>query len=72
MAFIAYLDEDEIPERDRVPDTDHIIRIHGVHPQTMRQHYDLYVELMRRPGPLTRVQREMIAVSVSAANHCHY
>lgn len=72
MAFIPYLDEDEIPERDRVPDTDHIIRIHGVHPQTMRQHYDLYVELMRRPGPLTRVQREMIAVSVSAANHCHY
>ena len=72
MAFIPYLDDDSIPERDRVPDTDHIIRIHGVHPQTMRQHYDLYIELMRRPGPLTRVQREMIAVSVSAANHCHY
>lgn len=72
MAFIPYLADDQIPERDRVADTDHIIRIHGVHPQTMRHHYELYVELMRRPGPLTRVQREMIAVGVSAANHCHY
>jgi len=27
---------------------------------------------MRRPGPLTRVQREMLATAVSAANGCHY
>lgn len=72
MAFIPYVPDDGIPEADRVPDTDHIIRIHGVHPATMRQHYELYIELMRRAGPLTSVQREMIAVSVSAANHCHY
>jgi alkylhydroperoxidase family enzyme len=38
----------------------------------MRLHYELYVELMRGPGPLSRVQREMIAVAVSSANHCHY
>jgi alkylhydroperoxidase family enzyme len=72
MAFIPYVDEARIPEADRVPDTDHIIRIHGVHSRTMKHHYDLYVELMRRPGPLTRTQREMIAVTVSAVNHCHY
>jgi alkylhydroperoxidase family enzyme len=72
MAFIPYLDDDRIPESDRVPDTDRIIRIHSVHSRTMKQHYELYVELMRRPGPLTRIQREMIAVTVSAANHCHY
>ena len=72
MAFIPYLDDDQVPKDDRVPDTDHIIRIHSVHPKTMRQHYELYVELMRRPGRLSRVQREMIAVSISAANHCHY
>jgi hypothetical protein len=72
MAFIPYLDDDRIPESDRVPDTDHIIRIHSVHSRTMKQHYELYVELMQRPGPLTRIQREMIAVTVSAANHCHY
>jgi alkylhydroperoxidase family enzyme len=72
MAHIPYLPDDEIPEADRVPDSDHILRIHGVHPATMRHHYDLYVELMRAPGPLTKVQRETIAVAVSVENHCHY
>ena len=72
MAFIPYLDDDDVPETLRVPDRDHIIRIHSVHPETMKHHYEMYVELMRRPGPLTRVQREMIAVVVSSANHCHY
>jgi alkylhydroperoxidase family enzyme len=72
MTHIPYLPDDEIPEADRVPDSDHILRIHGVHPATMRHHYDLYVELMRAPGPLTKVQRETIAVAVSVENHCHY
>jgi alkylhydroperoxidase family enzyme len=72
MAHIPYLPDDEIPEADRVPDSDHILRIHGVHPATMRHHYDLYVTLMRAPGPLTKVQRETIAVAVSVENHCHY
>jgi alkylhydroperoxidase family enzyme len=72
MAHLPYRPDDEIPDADRVPDSDHILRIHSVHPATMRHHYELYVELMRGPGPLTRVQRETIAVAVSAANHCHY
>jgi alkylhydroperoxidase family enzyme len=72
MAFIPYIPDDDIPAEDRVPDTDHIIRVHGVHPRTMRHHYDLYVELMRGRGPLTRVEREMVAVVVSAANGCRY
>lgn len=72
MAFIAYVDDGSIPPEDRVLDTDNILRIHGVHPRTMRQHYELYVELMRGPGPLSRVEREMIAVVVSAVNGCGY
>lgn len=72
MAFIRYLKDAEPPPDTRVPDTDNILRIHGVHPEVMRQHYDLYVELMRRPGPLSRRQREMLAVRVSALNGCHY
>ncbi len=72
MAHIGYVSDDAIPPADRVDDTDNILRIHGVHPRTMRQHYDLYVELMRRRSPLSRVQREMIAVVVSATNGCHY
>jgi alkylhydroperoxidase family enzyme len=72
MAFIRYIPPDDIPLEDRVPDQDNILRVHGVHPRAMPLHYDLYRELMHGPGPLTRVQREMIAVVVSATNGCHY
>jgi alkylhydroperoxidase/carboxymuconolactone decarboxylase family protein YurZ len=72
LAYIPYVPESDITERDRVSDRDNIIRIHGVHSRVMRQHYDLYIEIMRRPSPLSRKQREMVAVTVSAANQCHY
>ncbi len=72
MAFIDYEEEDRIPIEDRVPDRDNILRIHGVHSRIMKQHYDLYKELMYGRSPLSRVQREMIAVVVSSANECHY
>jgi len=72
MAFIPYLPDDAIAAADRVPDRDHIIRIHSVHGRTMRDHFALYRELMHGPGPLTRAQREMIAVAVSALNGCRY
>ena len=72
MAFIRYLSEAELPIAFRVPDTDNILQIHGVHSEVMRQHYELYLELMHRPGPLTRQQRETLAVRVSALNGCRY
>jgi len=72
MAFIQYGDLNSIPLEDRVPDEDNILRIHVVHSRVMTLHYDLYLELMQRPGPLTREQREMIGVAVSHKNHCQY
>lgn len=72
MAHITYALDAVIPEADRVPDNDNILQVHRVHPTVMRQHYELYVQLMHRPGPLTRFQREAMAVHVSALNHCHY
>lgn len=51
---------------------DNILRIHSLNPPSMRHHYDLYRHLMAGPSPLSRVQREMIAVSVSAENDCFY
>jgi len=72
MAFIDYLSEDKIPDENRVPDDDHIIRVHGVHSRVLKLHYDLYIELMHRPGPITRVQREMIGTVVSSLNGCVY
>lgn len=72
MAFIAYHPEEALPEAERIADRDNIIQIHRIHAGVMRHHYDLYVALMRKRGPLSRIQREMIAVTISALNRCHY
>lgn len=71
-AFIKYLPADAVSAEDRVPDDDNILRIHSVHGRTIKLHYDLYRELMYGAGPLNRIQREMIAVTVSAKNGCKY
>lgn len=72
MAYIKYVEEDQIPEQDRVSDRDNILRIHGIHSRVMKHHYELYKTLMHGEGPLSRIQREMIAVVVSSENRCHY
>jgi alkylhydroperoxidase family enzyme len=51
---------------------DNILRIHSLNPPSLGHHAELYAHLMRGPSPLTRVQREMIAVTVSAVNGCFY
>ena len=51
---------------------DNVVRIHSLNPRSMRDHMDLYSHLMRGKSPLSRIQREMIAVAVSAANDCFY
>lgn len=51
---------------------DNIGKIHSLNPRSLEGHFSLYTTLMRGRSPLSRIQREMIAVSVSAANHCHY
>jgi alkylhydroperoxidase family enzyme len=63
VAWIDYSSDDAV---------DNIERIHSVSPGIRQRHVDLYLDLMRRPGPLSRTQREMIAVVVSAENECHY
>lgn len=72
VAFIRYVPPDQLGPADRVPDPDYIIQIHAVHPAVMRQHWELYRELMHRPGPLSRREREVMAVRVSGLNHCPY
>ncbi len=51
---------------------DNILKIQSLNPASLRGHFEFYTALMRGPSGLSRVQREMIAVVVSAANHCHY
>jgi alkylhydroperoxidase family enzyme len=81
MAFIGYIPSAdaegllrELYERyaGASGSLDNILRIHGPNPRSLRDHVELYAHLMRGPSPLTRAQREMIAVTVSAANDCFY
>ena len=72
MAFIAHVPPDALSPDERVADPDNIIQIHAIHPAVMRQHYELYKQLMHRAGPLSRRERELVGVRVSALNHCHY
>jgi alkylhydroperoxidase family enzyme len=72
MAFIRYKPSAELEPAERVPDPDNIIQIHALHPAVMRQHFALYRELMHQPGPLSRREREMLALRVSALNQCRY
>jgi alkylhydroperoxidase family enzyme len=51
---------------------DHILEIHTLHPQSLLDHYALYRTSMFGPSPLTRIERESIAVVVSASNDCFY
>jgi alkylhydroperoxidase family enzyme len=67
---MAYIDYISVPDWDLDPDN--ILRIHGVNPPVLRAHFELYKTTMFGQSPLTRMQREMIAVVVSATNGCHY
>ena len=49
-----------------------IVAIMSPNPRVMKTSMDFYGALMFGHSPLTRVQREMLAVVVSRANDCHY
>lgn len=82
MAYIRYIDESEAegPLRrlyDSIRDeqtgrVDHILKIHGPDPPSLRGHLMLYRAVMEGTESLPRSEREMIAFTVSRLNHCHY
>lgn len=81
MAWIQAIDEHEADgELKRLYDiyrapwggVDNILKIHSLHPPSMKAHMDLYRLLMFGKSPLTRPQREIIASAVSVANDCRY
>lgn len=49
-----------------------IVSIQSQLPDVMRDSMRLYGSIMFGPSPLTRAQREMIAVVTSSFNDCHY
>lgn len=81
MAFIDYIPYDDAPEDlqalyreyggpNRTPAN--VIRIAGHNPQAMKHHVELSRAVAMGKTSLSRQQREMIAVRVSAVNKCHY
>ena len=49
-----------------------IVSIMSLNPRAIKVSMDFYKTLMYGPSPLSRSQREMLAVVVSATNHCVY
>lgn len=47
-------------------------KIQSLHPQSIRDHMQLYMTVMFARSPLSRTEREMMAVVVSAGNGCAY
>ena len=82
IAFIKTVPEDEaegalLRAYRRAADpksgnVDHIMKIHSLHPASLLDHQRMYSTLMYGDSPLSRAQREMIGVVVSAINRCEY
>jgi len=49
-----------------------ILKIHSLLPETLQAHLKMYRSIVFATEVLSRSQREMIAVVVSAANKCGY
>jgi alkylhydroperoxidase family enzyme len=49
-----------------------IVASHSLNAEAMESHLRLYRTIMFGPSPLSRAEREAIAVAVSSANDCHY
>ncbi len=81
MPWIEFIEEDKADDelrslcdsvRSPDGDVDHILKIHGTNPPAMAAHIELYNTLMFGKSPLSRRQRETIALVVASAIDCHY
>ena len=50
----------------------HIVQIMSINELTLKDSFRFYQTVMMGNSPLTRSQREMLAVVVSTENHCYY
>ena len=49
-----------------------LMEVETLHPRALELHRQLEQELLAGPSPLSRAQRQMIAIAVSATNGCRY
>ena len=81
MAFIDIVEENQADgllagiydaARKRAGRVYNILKIQSQNAAALQAMLGLYAATMRGESPLTRSQREMLAVVVSRANDCHY
>ena len=58
--------------REKLGLVPNVLRAYAFRPDRLRRFIDTYNEIMLADGPLTKLEREMIAVAVSARNRCYY
>jgi alkylhydroperoxidase family enzyme len=51
---------------------DNIMQIHSLNPRALAAHDSLYRSAMAGTATLRKVERELIALTVSRLNDCHY
>ncbi len=64
----AYFDKCQ----DKLGFVPNVLRAYAFDPVKLKAFIDLVDDLMLGDSGLSKVEREMIAVAVSAVNHCHY
>jgi uncharacterized peroxidase-related enzyme len=67
--FLKRVYDEIVEKRGRLS---HIMMSQSLRPDVMKAHLDLYLAVMFGAGKLSRAEREMIAVHVSARNRCEY
>lgn len=67
--FLKKLFDDALERAGRVW---HIVHVMSLNPRAMDASMKFYGAIMFGASPLTRWQREMLAVVTSKANHCFY
>lgn len=58
--------------REKLGMVPNVLAAYGFAPERLRAFSQMYNALMLGESELTKAEREMIAVAVSAENHCHY
>src|SRR5690606_17168035 len=57
---------------DKLGFVPNVLAAYSLRPNKLRNFMAMYNELMLAPSGLSKLEREMIAVVVSSANHCYY
>ncbi len=59
-------------QREKLGAPNNVVRVHAWRPELMLRWLDLYEHISKGPSGLSRIEREMIGVVVSAENRCTF